>query len=69
MDSHPPGRKKEKTRHLTICFEPDFQTDFESGKRIGGTNTSRFSSSTGAVATKEMREMIEKIVEVNFILA
>jgi len=34
--------------------------------RTGGTNTSRFSSSIGAVATREMREMIENIV--NFIV-
>lgn len=62
-------RLEEKTtHHLTVCFEPRFQTEVESGRRTGGTNTSRFSSSTGAVATKEMREMIEKIVVVNFIV-
>ena len=62
-------RLEEKTtHHLTVCSEPHYQTDLEFGKRTGGTNTSRFSSSTGAVATREMREMIEKIVVVNFIV-
>ena len=61
-------RPEEKTtHHLTVCSEPHLQTEFESGKRTGGTNTSRFSSSTGAVATREMRETIEKIVVINFI--
>ena len=59
---------KKTTHHLTVCSEPHFQTEVESGKRTGGTNTSRFSSSTGAVATREMKEMIEKIVVVNFIV-
>jgi hypothetical protein len=56
------------THHLTVCSEPHFQTEVESGKITGGTNTSRFSSSTGAVATREIKEMIEKIVVVNFIV-
>ena len=60
--------KKKTTHHLTVCAEPLFQTEVESGKRTGGTNTSRFSSSTGAAATRAMREMIEKIVVVNFIV-
>jgi hypothetical protein len=60
--------KKKTTHHLTICSEPHLQTEVESGKITGGTNTSRFSSSTGAVATREIREMIEKIVVVNFIV-
>lgn len=63
----PEGGKKKQTHHLTVCSEPHFQTEVESGKRTGGTNTSRFSSSTGAVATREMKEMIEKIMVVNFI--
>ena len=56
------------THHLTVCSEPHFQIEVESGKRTGGTNTSRLSSSTGAVATREMKEMIEKNVEVNFMV-
>lgn len=62
------GFASAKTHHLTICSEPHFQTEVEFGRRTGGTNTSSFSSSTGAVATREMKEMIEKIVEVNFIV-
>ena len=62
-------KKKQCTYHLTVCSEPHFQTEFESGKRTAGTNTSRSSSPTGAVATREMREtIIEKIVVVNFIV-
>jgi hypothetical protein len=61
-------KDKKTTHHLTVCSEPHLQTEVESGKRTGGTNTSRFSSSTGAVATREMKEMIEKIVVVNFIV-
>lgn len=60
--------KKETTHHLTICSEPHFQTEVESGRRTGGTNTSRFSSSTGAVATREKRETIVKKMVVNFIV-
>ena len=56
------------THHLTICSEPHFQTEVESGRRTGGTNTSRFSTSTGAVATREKREMIVKKMVVNFIV-
>jgi hypothetical protein len=60
--------EEKKTHHLTICSEPDFQTEVESGKRTGGTNTSRFSRSTGAVATREKRETIEKNMVINFIV-
>lgn len=62
--------KKATTHHLTICSVPHFQTEVESGKSTGGTNTSRFSSSksTGAVATREKRETIVKNVVVNFIV-
>lgn len=60
--------QENQTHHLTVCSEPHFQTEAEFGKRTGGTNTSRLSSSIGAVATREIREMIEKIVVVNFIV-
>jgi hypothetical protein len=60
-DSHP-RLGRENNHHLTICSESHFQTEVESGKITGGTNTSRLSSSIGAVAT---REMIEKIMVVN----
>ena len=60
--------KKATTHHLTICSEPHFQIEVESGKSTGGTNTSRFSTSTGAVATREKREMIVKKMVVNFIV-
>jgi hypothetical protein len=60
--------EKKKTHHVTFCIEQRSQTDVEFGKRTGGTNTSRFWSSTGAVATREKRDTIENNVVVNFIV-